>query len=61
MTTTSDLSSTQKRFDCLAFKQNAQAKIYQETNAMGSQELIAYFRQSSHSGVLGDWWKTVAD
>jgi hypothetical protein len=59
MTTTNNLSSTQKKFDCLAFKQKAQAQTYRDTNAMGSQELVDYFRKSSHSGALGDWWKTI--
>jgi len=52
-------SFAQKKFDCLEFKQQVQAQIYQDINAMNSQEIIEYFRQSSHSGVLGQWWKTV--
>ncbi len=59
MTTTNNLSSPQKKFDCLEFKQNAQTQIYEDTSAMDSQELIDYFRQVSHSGVLGNWWKAV--
>lgn len=59
MTATNNQSSIQKKFDCLMFKQEAQAKIYQDISAMNSQELIDYFRQSSHSGALGQWWKTV--
>ncbi len=59
MTTTSNSSLTQKKFDCLEFKQQVQAQIHQDINAMGSQEIIEYFCQSSHSGVLGQWWKTV--
>lgn len=60
MTTTNNLSSAQKKFDCLAFKQKAQTQIYEDTKTMNSQELIEYFRQASHSGALGDWWKTAA-
>ncbi len=59
MTATNNQSSTQKKFDCLVFKQQTQVQIYRHTKSMSSQEIIDYFRQSSHSGVLGQWWKTV--
>jgi hypothetical protein len=59
MTATNNQSSTQKKFDCLVFKQQAQAQIYKDISSMGSQEIIEYFRQSSRAGVLGQWWKTV--
>jgi len=52
-------SFAQEKFGCLEFKQQVQAQIYQDINAMDPQEIIEYFRQSSHSGVLGQWWKTV--
>jgi hypothetical protein len=52
-------SFTQKEFDCLEFKQQVQAQICQDISEMSSKEIIEYFRQSSHSGVLGQWWKTV--
>lgn len=60
MTATNNPSPTQKRFDCLAFKQKAQAQIYEDTKTMSPQELIEYFHQVSHSGAVGDWWKSVA-
>lgn len=59
MTTMSNSSLTQKKFDCLEFKQQVQAQIYQAVNAMNSQEIIEYFRQCSYSGALSQWWKTV--
>jgi hypothetical protein len=59
MTRTNNPSPAQKKFDCLTFKQKAQTQIYEDIKAMNSQELIEYFRQASHSGVLGDWWKTL--
>ncbi|MBE9140275.1 hypothetical protein IQ254_24250 [Nodosilinea sp. LEGE 07088] len=60
MTATNHYSPARRKFDCLAFKQQAQAQIYEDTKMMSPQELIEYFHQASHWGAVGDWWKTVA-
>ena len=51
---------TEKPFDCVAFKRQAQAKIYEETRAMTPDEQAAYFRRRAQSGSLGAWWKRVS-
>ena len=50
----------QQPFDCVAFKRQAQARIYEETRAMTSDEQAAYFRQRAQSGSLGAWWKRLS-
>ena len=50
---------TKKGFDCLAYKREVQAQIYEETKDLSGPELIAYFREQSKLGPLGEWWATV--
>jgi hypothetical protein len=59
MTATNSPSPTQKKFDCLTFKQKAQAQIHEDTKTMSVQELLEYFHQASHAGAIGSWWKTI--
>ncbi len=51
--------SKAKKFDCIAFKRSAQAKVYEETKRLSPQEEIAYFRDRAKSGALSKWWATV--
>ena len=51
---------TEKPFDCVAFKRQAQAKIYDETRALSPAEQVVYFRQRAQTGALGRWWKAVS-
>jgi hypothetical protein len=51
--------SKAKKFDCIAFKRSAQAKVYEETKRLSPQEEIAYFRDRAKSGALSKWWATI--
>ena len=46
-----------KRFDCIAFKRQAQAEIYEEIKGLSREEEIAYFRRRAATGPLGNFWK----
>jgi hypothetical protein len=48
-----------KRFDCVAFKQQAQSRVYEDTREMTVAEEVEYFRRRAQSGTLGSWWKRV--
>jgi hypothetical protein len=52
---------TNKSFDCLAFKERAQAEIYEEIQAMTASEERDYFRRKAESGPLGTWWKSLPE
>ena len=53
-------SRAPKAFDCVAFKRQAQARIYANTKGLGPDEEIAYFRRAADEGPLGDWWRSLA-
>lgn len=48
-----------KKFDCVAFKRDVQAKIYEETKHLSPPGEIAYFRDRAKSGALAVWWATI--
>lgn len=48
-----------REFDCVEFKNRAQAEIYEEIKSLSPEEEIDYFRQRSESGSLGRWWKSI--
>jgi hypothetical protein len=48
-----------KRFDCIAFKRQAQAEIYEEIKGLSPEEEIAYFRRRAANGPLGELWKSL--
>jgi pyridoxine/pyridoxamine 5'-phosphate oxidase len=48
-----------KTFDCLAFKDLAQARIRDAIRDMSHQEQQEYFRARAASGPLGAWWTSV--
>lgn len=49
----------EKDFDCVEFKRQAQARIYERIKDLSPDEEIAYFRNAAEKGPLGDWWKAV--
>ncbi len=53
------MTTTDKKFDCIAFKRSAQLAIYEEIKNMTRDEQLVYFRTKAESGPLGDWWKKV--
>jgi hypothetical protein len=48
-----------KRFDCIAFKRQAQMEIYEEIKGLSREEEIAYFRRQAATGPLGNFWKAL--
>jgi len=46
---------TDKSFDCVAFKRQAQSRIYERTRHMTAEQEIAYHRQSVRRGPFADW------
>ncbi len=48
-----------KGFDCIAFKRQAQAEIYEEIKGLSPEEEIAYFRRQAAAGPLGKLWKAI--
>lgn len=52
--------ATDKAFDCVAFKRQAQSRVYEDTRQMTMAEQVEYFRRRAQSGALGSWWKRVS-
>ena len=50
-------TKTEKTFDCVAFKRQAQTRIYKETQGMTFEEEVAYLQRRAEKGPLGPWWK----
>ncbi len=48
-----------KTFDALAFKRQAQERIYEEVKGMNAAKEIAYFENGAEAGELGAWWRKV--
>jgi hypothetical protein len=48
-----------KGFDCIEFKRQAQAEIYEETKGLSPEEQIEYFRRRAADGPVGNWWKAL--
>jgi hypothetical protein len=49
----------EKTFDCLAFKDRAQARLIEETRGMTAEQETAYLTRKAEEGPLGEWWKKV--
>ena len=50
-------NKTEKEFDCIAFKRQAQRKVFDETKNLTLEDQVSYFRKRANSGPLGKWWK----
>ena len=55
MTTT----DRRKRFDCVAFKRRAQARIYERIKDLTPEEEAAWFRRAAESGPFAEWWRSL--
>ncbi len=55
------MATSEKKFDCIEFKRNAQIKIYNRLKNIPPAEQADFFRQSSLSGPLGAWWGSVTE
>ena len=49
-----------KEFDCLAFKDQAQAKIVEETRGMSPKEQEEYLRKQVETGPFAEFWKRIS-
>lgn len=50
-----------KDFDCLKFKETAQARIYERIKNLSTEEQIEYFKDRAEKGPLGDWWRSLPE
>jgi hypothetical protein len=48
-----------KGFDCIEFKRQAQAEIYQEIKGLSPEQEMEYFRRRVAAGPFGKLWKTL--
>ncbi len=51
---------TDKKFDALAFKRDAQSRIYEEIKNLSPEEQIAYFRHRVEAGPFSKLWQSLA-
>ena len=49
----------EKKFDCVEFKRQAQARIYERIKGLTPDEEIEYFRKAAEAGPLGEWWRRI--
>jgi hypothetical protein len=47
-------ATTEKSFDCLAFKRKVQAEIYQEIKDQTPEQQIEYFRRHTQTGPFAE-------
>ena len=52
-------TNMKKDFDCVAFKRQAQARIYERIKDLSPAEEIEYFRKAAEEGPLGAWWQAI--
>ena len=52
-------NEVKKEFDCVQFKREAQARIYERIKGPSPEEEIEYFRSAALQGPLGGWWKAI--
>lgn len=50
---------TKKGFDCLAFKDRAQERIYEEIKELTVAEQVEYYNRRAERGPLGEWWRSL--
>ena len=50
------MKTTEKTFDCIAFKRAAQLQIYEEIKDLNREEQIAYFHKRAETGPFREWW-----
>ena len=47
-------------FDCVAYKRQTQAKIYDAIRELTPEGQRLYFQQSAETGTLGEWWRRIS-
>ena len=53
------MNDAEKEFDCVEFKRQAQARIYDRIKNMSPEQEIEYFRRAADTGPLGEWWRKI--
>ncbi len=53
------MSKVKKGFDCVEFKRQAQARIYERIKDLSPEEEIEYFRKAAEEGPLSEWWNAL--
>lgn len=52
-------TDVKKDFDCIQFKHQAQARIYERIKGLPLEKEIEYFRNAADEGPPGDWRKAI--
>jgi hypothetical protein len=52
-------SKRARGFDCIEFKRQAQAEVYEEIKGLSPEEEIEYFSRRASTGPLGRLWKAL--
>ncbi len=53
------MNKNKKEFDCIAFKREAQAKIYKDIKDLEPEDEAGYFHSKALSGPLKLWWNRI--
>lgn len=48
---------TDREFNCIAFKHDAQLQIHSEIKELTPEEEIKYFHRRAEASAFGKWWK----
>jgi type I site-specific restriction endonuclease len=54
-------TKTEKKFDCLAFKDRVQAEVHNEIRDMTVEEQVAYYNRAARTGALSHLLHKAAD
>ena len=52
-------TDVKKEFDCIEFKRQAQARIYERIRNLSPEEEIEYFRKAADEGPLAERWRAI--
>ena len=50
------MKKSEKTFDCIAFKREAQLQIFEEIKDLSREDEMAYFHKKAETGPFKDWW-----
>lgn len=51
--------TNEKKFDCLAYKDEAQTRIFEETKDMTREQFQDFLRQRVEQGPFAEFWKSI--
>ena len=55
----SQKTPNEDQFDCIAFKERVQSRIYEEIKDLSHDEEIAYFRRRVEKGPFAELWRRI--